>query len=223
MPSSEAEPDAPIPRVMRAWVRQYRGDYKQSLKLVEDFPTPPIPGPDSSDVVIRVAYVALEYSIVHFMSVFPALPFAPPLVPELAVSGTIVAAGGRAPEALRRHGTRILGSSDPLSMMLHGAGALKEYVRLPESAVLPLSDAAPISLATGAGLINSGVTALALVKTAKVESGQRILVNGASGSVGHIAVQLCRQRGAFVVGVASGANESLVRGLGADEVWLCRV
>ena len=45
-----------------------------------------------------------------------------------------------------------------------------------------------------------------------------MLVNGASGSVGSVLVQLCKIRGLTVVGVASGGNEAMVRGLGADEV-----
>ena len=47
-----------------------------------------------------------------------------------------------------------------------------------------------------------------------------MLVNGASGSVGAVLVQVCKIRGAKVVGVASGGNEEMVRGLGADEVCL---
>ncbi|KAH7109322.1 hypothetical protein B0J13DRAFT_591270 [Dactylonectria estremocensis] len=214
---------------MRAWVRQHRGHYKSSLKLVDSIPTPPIPGPDSSDVIVRVSYVALEFSIAHFMGVFPTLPFAPPLVPELCVSGTVAVAGGKAPEELRQPGTRALAMTDPMSMLFRGTGALKEYMRLPEAYVVPLSEPSTyvgehdagehlvLSLAQGAGLISNGSAALATVRAAKVRSGQRVLVNGASGSVGHIAAQLCRARGAFVVGVASGANEALVRGYGIDE------
>ncbi|RYP78199.1 hypothetical protein DL771_000676 [Monosporascus sp. 5C6A] len=224
---ARSEPTAPMPPTMRAWVRQHRGHYKSSLKLVDSLPTPPIPGPNSSDIIVRVSYVALEFSIIHFMGVFPALPFAPPLVPELCVSGTIAVAGGKVPEALRQPGTRVLAMTDPMSMMFRGTGALKEYMRLPEAYVVPLSEPGVVehgagehlvlSLAQGAGLISNGSTALAVVRAAKVRSGQRVLVNGASGSVGHIAAQLCRARGALVVGVASGANEALVRGYGIDE------
>ncbi|KAK2030766.1 NAD(P)-binding protein [Colletotrichum zoysiae] len=213
---------------MRAWVRQFRGHYKSSLKLVDSLPTPPIPGPDSSDILVRVSYVALEFSIVHLLGVLPSLPFSRPLVPELSVSGTVAVAGGKAPEELRRPGTRVLAMTDPMSMAFRGTGALKEYMRVPEAYVIPLSghgfdageqdgvDRPILSMAQGAGLVSNGSTALATVRAAKVSSGQRVLVNGASGSVGHIVAQLCRSRGAFVVGVASGANEALVRGY-ADE------
>ena len=50
------------------------------------------------------------------------------------------------------------------------------------------------------------------------KEGHRVLVNGASGSVGKVLMQICKMRGANVVGVASGGNEEMVHGLGADEV-----
>ena len=52
---------------------------------------------------------------------------------------------------------------------------------------------------------------------AKLQSWQRILITGASGGVGSMAVQLAKAKGAFIIGTASGKNEEFVRGLGADE------
>ncbi len=52
---------------------------------------------------------------------------------------------------------------------------------------------------------------------ANLSSGQRILITGASGGVGSMAVQLAKAKGAFVIGTASGKNEQFVRDLGADE------
>jgi NADPH:quinone reductase-like Zn-dependent oxidoreductase len=57
-----------------------------------------------------------------------------------------------------------------------------------------------------------------MCRKAGVREGHVVLVNGASGSVGSVLVQLCKVRGARVVGVASGGNEEMVRGLGVDEV-----
>ncbi|MGI5281892.1 NADP-dependent oxidoreductase [Nonomuraea polychroma] len=53
---------------------------------------------------------------------------------------------------------------------------------------------------------------------AEVTAGQRVLVHGAAGGVGHLAVQLAKLRGAYVIGTARGAKHAFVRGLGADEV-----
>ena len=57
----------------------------------------------------------------------------------------------------------------------------------------------------------------AMFDLAKLSSGQRILITGASGGVGSMAVQLAKAKGAFVIGTASGRNEKYVRDLGADE------
>jgi NADPH:quinone reductase-like Zn-dependent oxidoreductase len=57
----------------------------------------------------------------------------------------------------------------------------------------------------------------AIFGTAHLQNGQRILVTGASGGVGSMAVQLAKAKGAFVIATASGKNEEFVRSLGADE------
>lgn len=57
----------------------------------------------------------------------------------------------------------------------------------------------------------------AICDHAKLRRGQKILITGASGGVGSMAVQLAKAKGAFVIGTASGKNEAFVRGLGADE------
>ncbi|CDM64159.1 Zn-dependent oxidoreductase, NADPH:quinone reductase [Pyrinomonas methylaliphatogenes] len=58
----------------------------------------------------------------------------------------------------------------------------------------------------------------ALIKTARLEAGQRVLIHAAAGGVGHFAVQFARWRGAYVIGTASAANHDLVRELGANEM-----
>jgi NADPH:quinone reductase-like Zn-dependent oxidoreductase len=57
----------------------------------------------------------------------------------------------------------------------------------------------------------------AIFDTANLQDGQRILITGASGGVGSMAVQLAKAKGAFVIATASGKNEEFVRSLGADE------
>jgi NADPH:quinone reductase-like Zn-dependent oxidoreductase len=70
-----------------------------------------------------------------------------------------------------------------------------------------------------AGLPLAGLTAWqALVEAAGVREGQRVLVHGGGGGVGHLAVQIAKARGAEVVATASAAKHDFVRGLGADQV-----
>src|SRR5208283_14065 len=57
----------------------------------------------------------------------------------------------------------------------------------------------------------------AIFDIANLQSGQRILITGASGGVGSMAVQISKAKGAFVIATASGKNEDFVRSLGADE------
>ena len=57
----------------------------------------------------------------------------------------------------------------------------------------------------------------ALVETADVKPGQRVLITGAAGGIGHLAVQIAKARGAHVIGAAREAKHPLLRELGADE------
>jgi NADPH:quinone reductase-like Zn-dependent oxidoreductase len=70
-----------------------------------------------------------------------------------------------------------------------------------------------------AGLPLAGLTAWqALMDTARVGVGQRVLIHAAGGGVGHLAVQIAKAAGAYVIGTASRDKHAFVRGLGADEV-----
>lgn len=95
------------------------------------------------------------------------------------------------------------------------AGAYAEYCCLLEASVIAKKPA-NLSYEQAATLCVGGRTALYFLRAAGVKAGDRVLVYGASGSVGTFAVQLAKHFGAEVTAVCSGANLELCRSLGAD-------
>jgi NADPH:quinone reductase-like Zn-dependent oxidoreductase len=98
-----------------------------------------------------------------------------------------------------------------------GVGAHAEYVVGPARAfaIKPGN----IDHVTAGALPLAALTAWqALNDTARLQAGQRVLIHAAAGGVGHLAVQIAKARGAYVIGTASERNHDLVRSLGADEV-----
>lgn len=96
-------------------------------------------------------------------------------------------------------------------------GAFAEYVCVPEALVA--AKPANLTAPQAAALPLAGVTALmGLRDVGRVEPGHRVLINGASGGVGTLAVQLAKALGATVTGVCSTRNVDLVKSLGADHV-----
>ncbi|ACS99235.1 NAD(P)-dependent alcohol dehydrogenase [Paenibacillus sp. JDR-2] len=100
----------------------------------------------------------------------------------------------------------------------HRFGTYAEYVCLPENQPVFLK---PNNAAydEAAGLCDGALTALIFLRDhAKIQTGQKVLINGASGAVGAYALQLAKYYGAEVTGVCSSRNFELAKSLGADTV-----
>jgi NADPH:quinone reductase-like Zn-dependent oxidoreductase len=108
---------------------------------------------------------------------------------------------------------RVFGSLLPFGR----EGTFADFLVVSDDRVLPIPQ--DLDAGEAAALPVAGGTALqALTDEAHVGPGQRVLITGAAGGVGHFAVQIAKHLGAYVVGVCSEANAAFVRELGADEV-----
>ncbi|MFI6051752.1 NADP-dependent oxidoreductase [Streptomyces violascens] len=127
------------------------------------------------------------------------------------VSGTVEAVGFGV--TLYRPGDEVFG----MPRFPHQAGAYAEYVTAPARHFVPKP--AGIDHIQAAALPLASLTAYqSLIETARLAAGQRVLIHAAAGGVGHLAVQIAKAHGAYVIGTASAAKHDFVRGLGADEV-----
>jgi NADPH:quinone reductase-like Zn-dependent oxidoreductase len=135
---------------------------------------------------------------------------APPFVVGWDVAGVVEAVAGGV--TWLAPGDEVLG----MPWFPRQAGAYGEYVTAPARHFV--RKPAALSFVEAAGLPLAGLTAWqALVDTAGVRPGQRVLINGAAGGVGHLAVQIAKARGAYVLGTARAAKHDFLRSLGVDE------
>lgn len=133
-----------------------------------------------------------------------------PHTPGLDVAGTVVEVGAEVSGFAS--GDEVYGRVDPGQ-----AGAYAEYVAV--NAELLARKPSTLGFQQAAGIPHVMLTAWAgLYAGAEVSAGQRVLVHGAAGGVGHMGVQLAKKRGAYVIGTCSTRNVEFVRSLGADEV-----
>lgn len=96
------------------------------------------------------------------------------------------------------------------------AGAYAEYVTAPSRHFARMPAGLPFTAAAALPLVS--LTAWqALVDTAGVRPGQRVLIHAAAGGVGHVAAQIAKARGAYVLGTARAAKHEFLRGIGVDE------
>jgi NADPH:quinone reductase-like Zn-dependent oxidoreductase len=194
-----------LPEAMRS-IRQESFGGPEVMRLVEaDRPVPM-----GTEVLVRVHAAGVnpvDWKTRAGNGILRTLP----LTPGWDVSGVVEAAG---PGVTRfQPGDEVFG----MPWFPRAAGAYAEYITAPSRQLARKPDG--MSHVEAAGLPLAGLTAWqVLIDTAKIQPGQRMLVTAAAGGVGHLAVQIAKAHGAYVIGTARAAKHDFVRGLGADEV-----
>lgn len=132
-----------------------------------------------------------------------------PVVPGWDAAGVVLATGPDVPELAVGDEVLTYARKD----LVHG-GTYAERVAVPAASVA--RKPAALSWDEAAGLPLAGLTALRMVELLDVGSDDVVLVHGASGGVGHLAVQVAAARGARVLGTASERNHAFLQDLGAE-------
>ncbi len=173
------------------------------------------PSPAADEVLIKIHSAAVNPLDWHFMRGTPYFMrlmsgLGKPADTGLGVdlAGTVEAVGNNVTRF--KPGDEVFGGG--------GSGAYAEYAIVREDGPrVPKPDNVSFEQAATAGV--AGLTALqALRDKGQLKSGQKVLINGASGGVGTFAVQIAKSMGAEVTGVCSTRNVDMVRSIGADHV-----
>lgn len=197
---------------MKAWVSEVYGG--PEVMHLRDVPKP-VPGPGA--VLVKAVAMSANPADWHVLRGSPL--FARATLGLFRPKNTIL--GGDVAGTVEAVGPGVTGYAvgDAVfgNTLDHNFGCFAEYVVLPVTVLARKPDS--VSFEDAAALPMAAVTALEGFRHhGEVRPGSRILVNGASGGVGHFAVQLAKAWGAHVTGVTSTRNVDFVRALGADTV-----
>jgi len=168
------------------------------------------PEPQSDEVLIKVHAAAInpvDWKIRDGLGEMFGLRL--PTILGCEIAGTVEQAGAEVKNF--RTGDEVFGY---ISLLRNGGYAEYTIAKESEIALKPKNLDFENAAAIPVGALTSW---RAMFDLAHLQSGQRILIHGAAGGVGSMAVQFAKAKGAIVTGTASGKNEEFVRSLGADE------
>jgi len=173
----------------------------------------PTPGDNELLVKVRAAAVnPVDWKIRDGLGELFGLK--PPLILGCEVAGTVEAVGSRG--SSRTGVSDFVAGDEVYGYLSAHSGGYAEYVAAPASEFVRKPK--HINFDTAASVPVAALTAWqGIFDHGELASGQCILITGASGAVGSMAVQLAKNKGAYVIGTGSGRNEEFVRKLGADE------
>jgi NADPH:quinone reductase-like Zn-dependent oxidoreductase len=174
------------------------------------------PVPKENEVLIKIHAASVSSGDVRLRKADPfAVRFMLGLrYPSIKVLGFVFAGEVEAvgeDATLFKVGDQVYGTS------IKKFGTYAEYICLPEDAIITPKPP-KLSYEEAAAIPFGGSTALHFLRKAKIQSGQKVLIYGASGAVGTSAIQVAKYFGAEVTAVCSTANIALVKSLGADKV-----
>lgn len=219
MASPDEQDQSPL-LAMRAWIHNSTGPPRKVLKFSKDVPVPQITTPSS--VLVRISHAALNPGPALLMHTIPFVFRKAVSIPELDFAGTIISVGSALPTPLQGthvSGTAVFGSIPVPTHLTEGAGSLAEYVVVEANQVVPIPDG--VNARDAAGLGVAGTTAIQLIEKASLRPGMKVLIYGASGGIGTLAMQLAKNAvgdSGRVVCCTSPRNHEMIASLGADAV-----
>jgi NADPH:quinone reductase-like Zn-dependent oxidoreductase len=170
-----------------------------------------VPEPASDEVLVKVHYASvnpMDYKLrAGYMKAF--IPLKMPAVLGIDLCGTVETTGSAAKKF--KTGDLVFGRADFTKSGSYAEFAIAKEGQLahaPKNASEKEAAALPVTAGTAFGV---------LFDVAELKPGQKVLITGASGGVGQMAIQLAKNAGAHVIGTTSTANLKLIKDLGADE------
>jgi NADPH:quinone reductase-like Zn-dependent oxidoreductase len=168
------------------------------------------PAPKADEILVKVHNIGVnpvEWKVRNGLGKMFGLTL--PVILGTEISGTVAEIGADVKNF--KPGDEIFGNVN----MMRGGG-YAEFVIAKESEIAQKPE--NVDFEHAAAIPVGALTSwLAIFTTANLQAGQRVLIHAASGGVGSMAVQLAKEKGAFVFATASGKNEEFVKSLGADE------
>jgi NADPH:quinone reductase-like Zn-dependent oxidoreductase len=195
---------------MRAWqYTTYKGGLDKNLKLNPSAPVPKATSELNLVQVIATALNPVDYKLAE-SPLISTLLISKPATPSNDFAGRIITPAAGSPF---KAGQLVFGV--PKKSPFHGAGALREYTLAETDSIAAIPEG--VSAADAATLPVAGLTAYQSI-VPRVKKGDKIFINGGSGGVGVLGIQMAKVMGCHVTTSCSTANVELCKSLGADEV-----
>lgn len=186
----------------------------------------PMPAPKDSEILVRVHATPVNYgdltarNFANSQFNMPALLFLPARMafgwnkPKINILGSELA--GEV-ESVGKSVTKFKAGDQVFAYLGMNMGANVEYICIPESGTVALKPS-NLNYEEASTLPYGAIMATSLLAKANIQRGMKVLINGASGGIGSMAVQLAKHFGAEVTGVCGTPRLEFVKSLGADEV-----